>query len=130
MIPRRTRPPFAFAVCLAVSMAGALSFAGCHQLFPQRSPGEVLYRKHCADCHGVDAKGNTPRYMGNPYADLRDNTWRTAAATEGAIGAAIEAGVFGQMPAFADQLSSEEILQITHYLQVMRGERAPEPLPQ
>jgi len=129
MIPRRTRLPLAFAVCLAGACAAMMSLAGCHQLFPQRSPGEVLYRKHCAECHGVDAKGNTPRYMGNPYADLRDNTWRTAAADEGPIEALIESGVFGEMPAFGDQLSAEEIRQITHYLQVLRGERAPEPTP-
>lgn len=130
MISRRTRLPFAFAVCLAVSMAGVLALSGCHDLFPKRSPGEKLYRKHCAECHGVDARGNTPRFMGNAYADLRDDTWRTAAATDGAIGAVIEAGVFGQMPAFADQLSAEEIRQVAYYLQVLRGERAPEPLPQ
>lgn len=129
MIPRRTRLPLAFAVCLAASMAGMMSLAGCNQLFPHRSPGEVLYRKNCADCHGLDARGNTPRYMGNPYADLRDNTWKTAAANESAIQGAIETGVFGSMPAFSERLSSEEIAQVTHYLQVLRGERAPEPPP-
>jgi mono/diheme cytochrome c family protein len=33
------------------------------------------------------------------------------------------------MPAFKDQLSADEIRQITYYLQVLRGERAPEPPP-
>ena len=129
MIPRRTRLPLAFSVCLAGACGAMMSLAGCHQLFPHRSPGEVLYRKHCAECHGMDAKGNTPRYMGNPYADLRDNVWRTATADEGPIEALIESGVFGEMPAFGDQLSAEEIRQITYYLQVLRGERAPEPMP-
>jgi mono/diheme cytochrome c family protein len=110
-------------------MAGMMSLAGCHQLFPDRSPGEVLYRKHCSECHGLDAAGNTPRYMGNAYADLRDNTWRTAAANEGALEAVIETGVFGEMPAFGDQLSREEMRQVVFYLQVLRGERSPEPPP-
>jgi mono/diheme cytochrome c family protein len=129
MIPRRSRLPLAFAVGLAGAFAAMLSLAGCNQLFPHRSPGEVLYRKHCAECHGMDARGNTPRYMGNPYADLRDNTWRTASADEGPIQALIESGVFGEMPAFGDRLSSEEIRQVTYYLKVLRGERAPEPTP-
>ncbi|MEP7010327.1 MAG: c-type cytochrome [Acidobacteriota bacterium] len=129
MIPRRTRLPLAFAVCLAAAMVGMMSLAGCNQLFPHRSPGEVLFRKHCSECHGVDARGNTPRYMGNAYADLRDNTWRTAAADEGSIEALIETGVFGEMPAFGSQLSADEIRQVTYYLQVLRGERAPEPPP-
>lgn len=127
---RRSRLPFAFSVCLAASMVGALTLSGCQDLFPNRSPGEKLYRKHCSECHGMDARGNTPRFMGNAYADLRDDTWRTAAATDGAIGAVIEAGVFGQMPAFSDRLSAEEIRQVAFYIQVLRGERAPEPLPQ
>ncbi|HXU34422.1 MAG TPA: cytochrome c [Thermoanaerobaculia bacterium] len=129
MIPRRTRLPLAFAAGLAASMAAMLGLTGCDQLFPHRSEGEKLYRKHCADCHGVDARGNTPRYMGNAYADLRDDTWRTAAADEGSLQNLIEAGVFGEMPAFTDQLSGEEIRQIVYYLKVLRGERAPESPP-
>ncbi len=126
MTSRRTRFPLALCAGLAVSLAG---LSGCDELFPYRSPGEVVFRKRCAECHGIDARGNTPRFMGNPYTDLRDNTWRTAAADEGAIGAVIEAGVFGQMPAFSDQLTPEQIRQVTHYLQEMRGERTPEPRP-
>lgn len=128
MISRRSRLPLAFFVGLASSMVLALS--GCHDLFPKRSPGEKLYRKYCSECHGVDARGNTPRFMGNAYADLRDDTWKTAAASDGAIGAVIETGVFGQMPAFSDRMSAEEIRQVANYLLVLRGERAPEPLPQ
>ncbi len=129
MISRRAGLPVAFAACLVAAGAGMVALGGCHQLFPQRSPGEVLFRKHCADCHGLDAAGNTARYMGNPYADLRDNTWKHAAANDGALASIVETGVFGEMPAFADQLSGEQIRQVVFYLQVLRGERSPEPPP-
>ncbi len=129
MTSRRIGLPLVFSACLLAAMVLSLSLSGCHQLFPYRSPGEVVFRKHCAECHGLDAAGNTPRYMGNAYADLRDDVWKHAAANEGALMAIVEAGVFGEMPAFGDQLSREERQQVVRYLQVLRGERAPEPPP-
>ena len=53
MTSRRTRFPLALCAGLAVSLAG---LSGCDELFPYRSPGEVLFRKRCAECHGIDAR--------------------------------------------------------------------------
>src|SRR5690606_2523082 len=59
----------------AVALLPALALGtACNEMFAS-SPGERLWRRHCAECHGVDGSGNTPRYMGQPYADLRDGTW-------------------------------------------------------
>ena len=92
-------------------------FAGCEHY----SPEETLWRKHCADCHGIDASGNTPRYMGNQWADLLDNSWKSGSGDEYSIAAVIREGVFGEMPANT-QLSDQEVSQIVDWLFHLRGE--------
>lgn len=109
------------ATALAVGAAlAAVLAAGCDGLLA-KSPGERLWREHCAECHGLDGRGNTPRYMGNSYADLIDDSWRTGSGDRGSIEAVVREGVFGEMPAF-DQLSREEMRQLLDYLAGLRGE--------
>lgn len=100
----------------------AVAVAGC-DLIVERSPGETLWRKHCAECHGIGGAGNTPRYMGKVYADLLDDTWRTSGDSI-ALTDTIRGGVFGEMPAF-DQLSEDEIKLLVTYIRELRGEVAP-----
>lgn len=106
-------------------LLASLALAACSDLFPHRSEGEKLYRKHCAECHGVDGSGNTPRYMGNGWADLRDDNWKLG-GDSGSIENAIRTGVFGQMPGYEDKLSSQEIRQVVDHVRVLRGEKARE----
>ncbi len=110
-------PSTALAVLAAVL---AIALAGCDE-FLAKSPGERLWRKHCAECHGLDGSGNTPGYLGEVYADLIDNTWRTAAPDRGSLEAVVREGVFGKMPAF-DKLSREEMRELLDYLAKLRGE--------
>lgn len=42
---------------------------------PGGSPGERLYRRHCASCHGV-AGGGGVRYLADEGANLLDDTWK------------------------------------------------------
>ena len=85
------------------------------------SEGERLWLQHCARCHGRDGAGNTPRYMGQPYADLSDDHWRTG-GDRVALEDAIRNGRFGEMPAF-EELSRQEVREIIRYLRELRGER-------
>jgi mono/diheme cytochrome c family protein len=86
----------------------------------KRSPGEKVWRKHCAECHGVDGAGNTPGYMGETYADLRDDLWR-AGGNDGAFESVITSGVFGKMP--PTQLTPGELRAVVAYIHELRGER-------
>jgi len=104
---------------LALPLVVVLVTLACEP-FRARSPGEKLWGKHCAGCHGFDAAGNTPRYMGNVWADLTDDSWR-ASGDEYAIHAVIRDGVFGEMPANPD-LTDEEIRAIVDWLYRLRGE--------
>ena len=69
-------------------------------------------------------------FLQSAIANAQNKSSGTLAALIGVVTLIVTAsGVFGEMPAFGDQLSAEEIRQITYYLQVLRGERAPEPMP-
>lgn len=97
----------------------ALALAGCES----RSPGETLWRQNCAQCHGIDGSGNTPGYMGDTFADLRDDLWRTG-GNDGAMEGVIRSGVFGKMQGFP-QLTPEEVRAILDHIHVLRGEKTP-----
>ncbi|HTQ80666.1 MAG TPA: c-type cytochrome [Thermoanaerobaculia bacterium] len=116
------------SVGFAVSLTLALVLIACDTLFPHRSEGEKLWRKYCADCHGLDAAGNTPRFMGNAYADLTDNLWKDCSGDDSSIEQLIHDGVFGEMPELPD-LTYEQRKAIVGYLRVLRHEKKPEAVP-
>lgn len=111
------RQAFAFTLILTA----AVSLAGCDILL-KRSAGEKVWRKHCAECHGLDGAGNTPGYMGETYADLRDDLWRTG-GNDGAMESVITSGVFSKMP--PARLTKEELRTVVAYIHELRGERGP-----
>lgn len=98
----------------------ALATGGCEDLLPQRTAGEKLYRKHCADCHGLDAGGQTVRHMGDQYANLRDNMWRHGGSGKEMIYTLQNQLVF-RHPTW-DELSPEEIRRIVNHVLKLRGE--------
>jgi len=116
---RRAGGAFAAALlaCLA-GLAGAL-LGGCNKLFPHRAPGEQLYIDNCADCHGLDGRGNTAREMGQPYADLTDDVWKLG-GDDTSIANAIREGSFGLMPGFQQKLNDQQIQELVAYLRVLR----------
>ena len=93
--------------------------SGC-EMFEAKDPGERVFRRLCANCHGLDGRGNTVRYMSNDWADLTDNSWKTY-GDDGSLEAVIREGVFSQMPAH-DELSREEMRALLDYLRKLRGE--------
>jgi mono/diheme cytochrome c family protein len=106
-------------VRLALPLALALAGGACDLLAP-KSEGEQLWRDLCADCHGLDAAGNTVRHMGDSWADLTDDNWRTS-GDEYALQAVIREGVFGKMPANPD-LTTEQMRALVDWLYHLRGE--------
>ncbi|MBZ0112564.1 MAG: cytochrome c [Thermoanaerobaculia bacterium] len=102
---------------VALVCCACIPWAACSEIFPQRTPGEKLYRKRCASCHGIDARGNTLKYMSNAKADLTDDTWYNGQGSD-AMAMVIENGVFGSMPDNKD-LSQEEIRQIVEHLETV-----------
>jgi len=102
------------AAALTAFAVWSLALAGCDILNPAKSPGERLWRDNCAKCHGIDGSGNTPAYMGNSYADLTDDVWKTGGDVHD-IANVIRSGVFGEMPAFK-QLSDADVQLLAKYV--------------
>lgn len=105
----------------ALLLAGALlAAAGCDEL-ASRSPGEKIWRKRCAECHGLDGAGNTPRYMSNAWADLTDDRWKGYGGDRAGLESSIREGSFPDMPAF-DDLSPLEMRALLDHIAWLRGE--------
>ena len=103
---------------LAVLLFAAAGILGCDELLPERSPGAELWKDRCADCHGRDGSGNTPRYMGDYRADLLDDTWEHG-GDAGSWEMVIRDGVFGRMPA-NEELTREELAALVAHLRQLR----------
>jgi mono/diheme cytochrome c family protein len=126
MTGRRFAALFSPLLVMAGVSCLSLALAGCDVIFPHRTEGEKLWRKHCAECHGLDGAGNTPGYMGNSYADLKDDHWKTGGASQTSFDRLVRAGVFGKMPAYSsEQLSRQQLREIYEHLRVLRGEKQP-----
>ena len=93
---------------------------GCDNLFPKRTAGEKLYRKHCADCHGVDGSGNTIGYMGNQHANLLDEDWKYG-MDAGSLTSVIRQELVLRHPSFSE-LSAKDLSEITRHVLELRGE--------
>ncbi len=107
----------------ATLLGAALLATACDSVedfFVKRPPGEKLYRKLCAECHGLDGAGNTPRGMGNPNNDLTDPFWKYG-GDSGSIERIVREGVFGEMPAHPE-LSGEQLRTVVDHVLKLRGE--------
>lgn len=118
----RRRAGRVVAATLLACLAGLLP-GGCSKLFPHHAPGEQLYVDRCADCHGLDGRGNTAREMGQPYADLTDDVWKFG-GDDSSIANVIREGSFGLMPGFQQQLNDQQIQELVAYLRVLRKRAA------
>lgn len=107
-------------LCRSLLTLLVLCSAGCGELLPKRTPGEKLYRKHCADCHGIDGGGHTVRTMGEPNTNLLDDRWRYGYDTSGIENVIRQEMVF-EHPTFT-KLSPEDLKQITSHVRKLRGE--------
>lgn len=95
------------------------SLTACNELGGQRSPGENLFRRYCAECHGLDAAGKVPKYRSYEAANLLDDHWKFG-GDPNSMRQTIVDGSFPMMPAF-DHLTNDEIKAILGYVRELRG---------
>ena len=69
--------------------------------------GQKLFAKHCAGCHGADGKGAFGPDLSGEYQYNK---------TKLAVQESISSGRPGNMPAFGQKLSPEEIVALTDFI--------------
>lgn len=106
MVPSRIEPTSTPARIIESFPAG----------IPAAADGQALYADHCAECHGVDGNGQVPNARNFGDVDyMRGETPLDfyLAITEGVP--SIE-DVENEMPAFGDELSSDERWDLVYYV--------------
>ena len=111
---------------MAILLAGCvLPVVACDAMLVKRSTGEKLYREHCASCHGLDARGHTIRYMGNPRANLTDDDWKYGGGASVAIQSVVLQGLVERHPSSLQRLQTKEVKEIANWVLQLRGESSP-----
>ncbi len=78
--------------------------------------GKKLYARHCASCHGPQAKGDGGMALsGGTPSDLTDETWDYG-STDGEIFVVIKEGVSADMLAYKEKLNDKQIWQVVTFL--------------
>jgi cytochrome c6 len=95
---------FASSVTLAAQEAG------------KSSSGASIFKSKCALCHGADGSGATPLGKQLQAANLRSKDVQKRSDAD--MHRIIHDGQ-ANMPAFADQLSNEEISQVIRYIRAL-----------
>lgn len=88
--------------------------------------GEVLYKMHCALCHGDTGRGDGPivefwREEANRPADLLET--RIVTQPDGALYLTITEG-FGAMPALSENLTPRQRWDVINYVRSLQGKTA------
>jgi mono/diheme cytochrome c family protein len=89
--------------------------------------GAALFADNCASCHGAEGKGvpgTFPPLAGDPMVNAANPTSHIGAVLHGLSGKEINGQKYeAQMPAFADQLSDQQIADIIDYERSSWGNR-------
>ncbi|KAB2860473.1 MAG: cytochrome c [Anaerolineae bacterium] len=80
--------------------------------------GKLLYEAHCATCHGINGEGQLPDPLGPNMAPPHNNDGHTWHHPDQINFETVWYGrnIAGTMPAFYDQLTEAEILQVLAYI--------------
>lgn len=100
----------------SVSWLVILLFVTCCSLLSQESKSEggaSIYKSKCIVCHGADGSGNTP--LGKQLQAANFHSKDVQKFSDAELRKIVHDGQ-ANMPAFADQLSDEEISQVVKYV--------------
>ena len=100
-----------------MALAAALS-AACAE---PKDPGERVWKRKCAACHGSDGAGRTRFAENRPYADLTDGKWKHAPDRESLRRLVAEGDPASPMPPFTGTLTPEEIDAIVDWTLALAG---------
>jgi mono/diheme cytochrome c family protein len=97
--------PFSRALAIPAAL-GLVTLIGCGP----SDPGERLWLRKCAGCHGKDGRGRTRFAQGRPYVDLTDGKWKHGSDRASILKLVTDGGdPASAMPVYRGRLSPEEI---------------------
>ena len=102
---------------VALAFGGVMLFSLSNFAWSAESPGETTFKAKCVLCHGADGTGNTPLGKQLQAADLHSPDVQKHTNAE--LHKIVHDGQTN-MPAFADQLSDEEITQVIKYVRTFK----------
>ena len=102
---------------MAVVFTAVMLFSVSDFAWSADSPGETTFKSKCVLCHGADGTGNTP--LGKQLQAANLHSPDVQKRTNAELHKVVHDGQTN-MPAFADQLSDEEITQVIKYLRTFR----------
>jgi len=97
----------------ALVFSAVMLFSVSNLAWSADSPGGTTFKSKCVLCHGADGTGNTPLGKQLQAADLHSPDVQKRTNAE--LHKIVHDGQTN-MPAFADQLSDEEITQVIKYV--------------
>lgn len=102
--------PITFVLLVVFSSSQNVSFANSEKSKKENT----LYTTHCEECHGADGKSNTVKGRKKSASDL------TKSKISDAKGIKIIKLGQGEMPAYKDKLTDEEITALMEYTKTFR----------
>jgi mono/diheme cytochrome c family protein len=105
---------------LVTGVIFATAAAGLAQDSGKTSPGQQVFQSRCVTCHGADGSGNTMMGKQLQAKDLRSPEVQKLSPRE--MKQVVSSGQ-GNMPAFGDRLSDDEIAQVVAYVRTI-GKKA------
>ena len=80
-----------------------------------------LYRKHCAECHGLDGRAKTTKAKFNHARDIADAQWQEDVTDERIFNSITNGrNVRGNMPAFGDKLNDAQVNSLVTFVRGLR----------
>lgn len=105
----------------SLALAAGLS-AGCAG---PKDPGERVWRRKCAACHGADGAGRTRFAENRPFADLTDGKWRHGPDRAAIRKLVAEGDPASTMPPFEGTLTPAEIDAAVDHVLKLAAAKAP-----
>lgn len=84
-------------------------------------PGERVWNRKCAGCHGVDGRARTKFAIGRPFADLSDGRWKHGPARADIRRLVRDGEPQSPMPPYEGRLSEPEIDAVVDHVLKLAG---------
>ena len=80
-----------------------------------------VFRKHCAECHGLDGRAKTTKAKFNHARDIADAKWQDDVTDERIFNSITNGrNVRGNMPAFGNKLTDAQVNSLVTFVRGLR----------